>query len=44
MLKPMFVSSFHLSQASFMCFITSRANGVASGSVWDLPVMYFTHS
>ena len=29
---------------SFMCFITSSANGVASGSVWDFPVIYFTHS
>ena len=31
-------------QASFMYCITCRAKGVAEGSVWLLPVMYFTHS
>ena len=35
---------FQCLQASFMCCITSSANGVAEGSVWDLPVMYLTHS
>ena len=43
-LNAIFVFSLHLSQASFIYFITSRANGVADGSVWDLPVIYFTHS
>ena len=44
MLKKMFVFSVHLAQAAFMCFMTSSAKPVALGSVWDLPVMYRTHS
>ena len=38
-LKPMVVSAFHFSHAAFMYFMTASANGVALGSVWDLPVM-----
>ena len=40
----MSVASFQRLQASFMCCMTSSANGVAAGSVCDLPVMYLTHS
>ena len=36
--------AFHFLQAAFSAFMTSSAKGVALGSVWDLPVMYFTHS
>lgn len=42
--KSISLSSFHFLQASFMYCITCRAKGVAEGSVWLLPVMYFTHS
>ena len=38
------IKSGYLRQAAFMASITSRAKGVASGSVWLFPVMYFTHS
>ena len=36
--------SFHFLQAAFMVFMICSAKGVAAGSVWDLPVMYLTHS
>ena len=31
-------------QAAFSAFMISSAKGVAAGSVWLLPVIYFTHS
>ena len=40
----MSVLAFHLAQASLRWCMMSSAKGVAAGSVWDLPVMYFTHS
>ena len=40
----MFSASFHSLHLSFIFCITERAKGVAEGSVWLLPVMYFTHS
>ena len=40
----MFSAAFHSSHLSFIFCMTASANGVASGSVWDLPVMYLTHS
>ena len=36
--------AFQAAVARFMCSMTSRAKGVASGSVWERPVMYLTHS
>ena len=44
MLNPILVSSFQRLQALFIYSMTSRAKGVTSGSVCDLPVIYFTHS
>ena len=38
----MFSFCFHSAHLSFMCCMTSRAKGVAAGSVCDLPVMYLT--
>ena len=32
--KSMFVAAFHSSHLSFMCCMTSMANGVPSASVW----------
>ena len=40
----MLCSAFHFRQAAFMVSMIFRAKGVAEGSVWLLPVMYFTHS
>ena len=37
--KSIFSFAFHLAQASFIYCITCNANGVASGSVCDLPVI-----
>ena len=40
----MLCCAFHALQAAFSRFMMSSAKGVALGSVWLLPVMYFTHS
>ena len=40
----MFSAVFHSLHLSFIFCMMARAKGVAAGSVWLLPVIYFTHS